>query len=87
MHLEILEVLDRFGCSGGTVVRCFAGLTEGMGILTTSLVEVGSKLPPLVQFTEKAVNGAEVVPTSRRMAGERLSRVQEVQAVAPDPLI
>jgi hypothetical protein len=87
LHLEILRVLERSGCSGGTVVRGLAGYTAGLGIVTTSLVDVGSKLPVVVQFVEKADKVATVMPTLRRMAGKRLITIQEVQVVPPDALI
>jgi hypothetical protein len=87
LHLEILRYLDRSGCSGGTVVRALAGFTAGRGIVTTSLVDVGSKLPVLVQLVERAEKVAEVMPTLRRMAGNRLIILQEVQIVPADPQI
>ena len=84
LHLEILRLLERSGCSGGTVVRGLAGFTAGMGIVTTSLVDVGSKLPVVVQFVEKAGKIAAVMPMLRRMAGKRLITIQEVQVVPSD---
>jgi len=87
LHLEILRLLERSGCAGGTVVRGLAGFTAGRGIVTTSLVDVGSKLPVLVQLVERPEKVAEVMPTLRRMAGNRLIILQEVQIVPADPLI
>jgi hypothetical protein len=83
LHLELLRFLERSGCSGGTVVRGLAGFTAGRGIVTTSLVDVGSKLPLIVQFVETSKKVAEVMPTLSRMAGKRLITVQEVQVVPP----
>jgi len=87
LHLEILKFLHRSGCSGGTVLRGLAGFTAGAGIVTTSLVDVGSKLPVVVQFIEGAEKVAELMPTLRRMAGKRLITLQDVQVVPPDPLV
>jgi hypothetical protein len=87
LHLEILRFLEHSGCSGGTVVRGLAGFTAGRGIVTTSLVDVGSKLPVVVQLIERSAKLAEVMPTLRRMAGSRLITLQEVQIVPPDPSI
>ena len=87
LDLEILKFLYHAGCAGGTVVRGLAGFTKGGGIVTTSLVDVGSKLPVVVQFVETSPKVDEVMPTLRRMAGKRLITVQEVQIVPPDPLI
>jgi len=52
--------------------------------VTTSLVDVGSKLPVVVRFVEACVKVDEVMPTLRRMAGKRLITVQEVQITTPD---
>jgi hypothetical protein len=87
LDLEILRYLHRAGCAGGTVLRGLAGFTKGGGIVTTSLVDVGSKLPVVVQFVEASAKVDEVMPTLRRMAGKRLITVQEVQVVPVDPLI
>jgi PII-like signaling protein len=51
------------------------------------LVDVGSKLPVIVQLIERSGKVAEVMPTLRRMAGKRLITLQEVQIVPPDPSI
>jgi len=87
LHLELLRFLEHSGCAGGTVVRGVAGFTAGSGIVTTSLVDVGSKLPLVVQFVERSNKVEEVMPTLRRMAGKRLITVQEVQIIPPDELI
>jgi len=64
-----------------------AGFTKGGGIVTTSLVDIGSKLPVVVQFVESSLKVDEVMPTLRHMAGKRLITVQEVQIVPADPLV
>ncbi len=84
LDLEILKFLHQSGCAGGTVVRGLAGFTKGGGIVTTSLVDVGSKLPVVVQFVEASVKVDELMPTLRRMAGTRLIIVQEAQVVPAD---
>jgi len=85
LHLEILRFLHRSGCAGGTVLRGLAGFTQGAGIVTTSLVDVGSKLPVVVQFVEAAAKVEEAMPTLRRMAGKRLITVQEIEIVPGVP--
>jgi PII-like signaling protein len=87
LHLEILRFLHRSGCSGGTVLRGLAGFTAGAGIVTTSLVDVGSKLPVVVHFIDKPEKVAEVMPTLRRMAGKRLITLEDVEIVPPDPTL
>lgn len=85
LDMEILKFLHHAGCAGGTVLRGLAGFTKGGGIVTTSLVDVGSKLPVVVQFVEAVDKVTEVMPTLRRMAGRRLITLQDVQVVPTDP--
>jgi len=87
LDLEILKFLHGAGCAGGTVLRGLAGFTKGGGIVTTSLVDVGSKLPVVVQFVETSMKIDEIMPRLRQMAGARLITIQEVQVVPSDPLI
>lgn len=87
LHLELLRFLERSGCSGGTVLRGLAGFTAGKGIVTTSLVDVGSKLPLVVQFVERSEKVDEVMPTLRQMVGNRLITLQEVEIISADPPI
>lgn len=81
LYLEILRLLDREGLAGGTVVRAVAGFTAGAGVQTTSLVDVGSKLPLVVQFVDSAANVARVLPELRRMTPTRLITLQDVEVV------
>ena len=83
LHMEILDFLYRSGCSGGTVLRGLAGFTAGSGVVIASTVEVDSKLPVVVQFVDRAEKVAEVLPTLRRMAGQRLITTEDVQVVLP----
>jgi len=87
LDIKILEFLYHSGCAGATVLRGLAGFTKGGGIVTTSLVDVGSKLPVVVQFVETSTKIAEVMPTLRRMAGKRLITLQDIEVVPSDPLI
>lgn len=84
LHLEILQFLQRSGCAGGTVLRAVAGFTAGAGVVTTSLVDVGTKLPLVVHFIDRAEKVAEVLPTLRQMAGKRLVTIEEIQVVPPE---
>lgn len=84
LYLAILHFLNKSGCTGGTVLRGLAGFTAGLGVVTTSLVDVGRKLPLVVQFVDRAEKVAEVLPALRRMAGQRLITLQEVQVAPPD---
>lgn len=83
LYLEILHFLNRSGCAGGTVLRGLAGFTAGAGVTTTSLVDVGNKLPVVVQFIDRPEKLEEVLPTLRRMAGKRLVTAEEVEVFPP----
>lgn len=82
LDLEILKFLHSSGCAGGTVLRGLAGFTKSSGIVTTSLVDVGSKLPVVVQFVESSAKVDEVMPTLRQMAGKRLITAQDVEVLS-----
>ena len=81
LHLEILHFLHDAGCSGGTVLRGLAGFTAGAGVVATRLADEGRSLPAVVQFVDQEKKVTEVLPTLRRMAGNRLIIVQDVQVV------
>jgi PII-like signaling protein len=81
LHLEILKMLDREDLSGGTVVRAVAGFTAKSGVQTTSLVDLGGKLPLIVQFVDTEENVARVLPILREIAPGRLITVQPVTIV------
>ena len=82
LHLEILKMLYGEGLAGGTVVRAVAGFTGGQGVQTTSLVDLGGKLPLVIQFVDSEENISRVLPLLREMAPERLITLQDVE-IAP----
>ena len=84
LYLEILLFLERSGCAGGSVLRGVAGFTAGIGVVTTSLVDVGRKLPLVVEFVERAEKVSEVLPELRRMVSPRLITLEEVEVVPPN---
>ncbi len=84
LYLEILEFLNRSGCSGGTVLRGVAGFTSGLGVITTSLVGPGRKLPLIIQFVDRVDKVAEVLPTLRRMVPLRLITLQGAEVLRPE---
>lgn len=78
LHLEILRTLAREGCAGGTVLRAVAGFTGARGVVTTSLVDIGGKLPLVVEYIDAPETVARVLPTLRKMAGARLITTEDV---------
>jgi len=81
LHLEILKLLHREGLAGGTVVRGVAGFTRAEGVHSDSLVDVGGKLPLVVQFIDTRDRINHVLPMLREMAAARLITVQTLQIV------
>lgn len=72
LHLELLRALHEAGIAGGTVLRAVAGFTARGGVETTSLVDAGGKLPLVIQFIDSPEKVEAVLPTVKRMAGQRL---------------
>lgn len=79
LHLEILKMLYEQGIAGGTVLRAVAGFTGAAGLVTTSLVDVGSKLPLKVEFIDSAEKVESVLPRLLEMAGHRLITKEQVE--------
>ncbi len=82
LHLEILKMLHSEGLAGGTVVRAVAGFTGSGGVQTTSLVDLGGKLPLVVQFVDSEENVLRVLTRLREMAPKRLITIQDIE-IAP----
>lgn len=72
LHLEILRMLHDQGIAGGTVLHAVAGFTGKGDVQSTSLVDVGSRLPLVVEFIDSAEAVDRVMPLLRKMAGARL---------------
>ncbi|MBI1731938.1 MAG: DUF190 domain-containing protein [Gammaproteobacteria bacterium] len=79
LHLEILRMLHSHGLSGGTVLRAVAGFTGQGEVQSTSLVDVGGKLPLVVEFIDSTDAVERVMPLLKEMAGRRLIVRQRVQ--------
>lgn len=81
MHLELLRFLAGEGCAGGTVLRAVAGFTRAAGVVTTSLVDTGGKLPLVIEYVDDAETVARVLPRLREMVGQRLITTEIVEVV------
>ncbi|WP_050799698.1 DUF190 domain-containing protein, partial [Fluoribacter dumoffii] len=62
LHLELLSMLDKNEIAGGTVLRAIAGFTMKSPVVCTSLVDVGSNLPLVVQFIDSVEKVDAVLP-------------------------
>jgi len=72
-------MLHSQGLAGGTVLRAVAGFTGKGDVQNTSLVDVGGKLPLVVEFIDSADAIERVMPLLKKMAGQRLIVRQRVQ--------
>jgi PII-like signaling protein len=78
LHLQLLRALEKNGIAGATVVRGVAGYTRADGITTTSLVDVGHKLPLVVEFIDDQGHVERMLPELEEMVGERLITTSEI---------
>lgn len=81
LHLEILSMLDASGIAGGTVLRGVAGYTKDKPVVSTSLVDIGSKLPLLIQFIDTVEKVNTVMAKVKEMAGDNLVIREPVEVV------
>ncbi len=73
-------ILKKGGIAGGTVVRGVAGFTQEKGISSTSLVDTGSGLLPLVvEFLETEKKVEKILPLVINMVGNRLISVCDAE--------
>jgi hypothetical protein len=81
LFLELLTVLDAFEVSGGTVLRAIAGFTYKKPVETASLVDVGSRMPLIVQFVDTLAKVDGVLPQLKAMVADRLIIREPVEVV------
>jgi PII-like signaling protein len=78
MHLQMLNYLRQENVAGATVIHAVAGFTGRSRVQSSSLVDVGGKLPLIVTFIDSDEHVTRVMPKLREMAGNRLIVRQEV---------
>ncbi|QMT59054.1 MULTISPECIES: DUF190 domain-containing protein [unclassified Legionella] len=81
LHLELLSMLDQHEIAGGTVLRAIAGFTLKNPVVSTSLVDIGSKLPLMVQFIDTVEKVDAILPKVKEMVGHRLIIREPVEVV------
>ncbi len=80
LYLELLQMFQREGCAGGTVLRAVAGFTGSRQIQTTSIVTLAAtRLPLVVEIIEHEQKIASILPKIREMVGSRLITISDVQ--------
>lgn len=78
VYLEILRFLQHEGCAGGTVLRGMAGFTKA-GVVTTSLVDTGGKLPLVIEYIDSQETVERVLPHLREIVGNRLITLEDLE--------
>jgi PII-like signaling protein len=78
MHIQILNYLREENVAGATVIHAVAGFTGRSRVQSSSLVDVGGKLPLIVTFIDTDEHVTRVMPTLREMAANRLIVREEV---------
>jgi PII-like signaling protein len=78
MHLQILNYLRQENVAGATVIHAVAGFTGRSRVQSSSLVDVGGKLPLVVTFIDTDEHVNRVMPKLREMAAHRLIVREEV---------
>lgn len=81
LHLAFLQLFKEKGLAGATVLHGVAGFTAADGIHTSSLVDVGGRLPLVVEFIDTEQKAMAVMPTLREMAKHRLIVKQVVTVI------
>jgi PII-like signaling protein len=78
MHIQILNYLREENVAGATVIHAVAGFTGRSRVQSSSLVDVGGKLPLIVTFIDTDEHVTRVMPKLREMAANRLIVREEV---------
>ena len=56
LHLALLKMLREQGMAGATVIHAVAGFTQKGGVHTSSLVDMGRKLPLVIDIIDTEAN-------------------------------
>jgi PII-like signaling protein len=78
LHIQMLNYLREENVAGATVIHAVAGFTGRSRVQSSSLVDVGGKLPLIVTFIDTDEHVTRVMPKLREMAANRLIVREEV---------
>jgi uncharacterized protein len=78
LSVALLEMLQREGCSGATVIRGMAGFGTGSYIKTATLVDLAGALPMVLTVVETPERVARLLPTLSEMVERGLITIDEV---------
>jgi PII-like signaling protein len=78
LHLQILNYLRQENVAGATVIHAVAGFTGRSKVQTSTLVDVGGKLPLILTFIDSDEHVSRVMPRLREMAANRMIVREEV---------
>lgn len=88
LHAALLERLRKEGFAGATVIRGVAGFGAASVIHTSSIVDLGSDLPILIEVVEDAEHVDRLLPILDEMIpGGALVTIEKVRVLkyAPGP--
>ena len=72
LHLELLSMLSKQGIKCGIVLRAIAGFTQKEGMVQTTLIHAGKKMPLVVEFIDEVERIEHILPELKKMAPHRL---------------
>jgi len=80
-YIAILHMLKKKGISGGTVLHAVAGFTNRENAEITTLVDIDSKLPLVVEFIDTADKIEAILPELKGIVGKRLITREIVEVI------
>lgn len=72
LHLAVLNMLREEGMAGATVIHAVAGFTLKGGVHTSSLIDMGGKLPLVIELIDTEEKVLKILPRLKEMAPHRL---------------
>src|SRR5690348_13031750 len=72
LHLAVLKMLREQGMAGATVIHAVAGFTQKGGVHTSSLIDLGGKLPLVIDLIDTDEKVQKILPRLKEMAPHRL---------------
>ncbi len=81
LYLEVLGFLNENGLAGATVLRTVAGITGHSQVMTATFVDIGARLPLVIEFIDTNEKIEKILPQLVKMANHRLIIREEVEVI------
>jgi len=81
LHMAIVEMLRREGCSGATAVRGVAGFGASSLIHTAAILRLSMDMPVMITVVDRPERIDRILTPLREMAPSALITIQEVEVV------